>query len=228
MTSVSFQRSQDRERRSQNKRSDFLSFGRGCLRFKMASCCRSARFSSASSERSFSAVRINKSSRRIVSIIAGKCRTRGTEIQLFQRGRGFGERGAAACSGEDVGRHADRATSSLQPRTQVGSRCLSVVVPKHTAQSLAALDPAACATKFVPRVDEPIVEPLMVSLFVQTSIVVMSTDASTSQWALRNVCHVFWRFRSGAGSMPFRLRMLATPESEILWPRFARAPWIRS
>jgi hypothetical protein len=42
----------------------------------------------------------------------------------------------------------------------------SVVVPKHIAQSLAALDPIACATNLVARFDKPIVEPLVISLRV--------------------------------------------------------------
>ncbi len=59
---------------------------------------------------------------------------------------------------------------------------------------------------------------------VQTSMVVKSMAARTSQWALRNACHVVSRFLFGAGLMPFSLRMLATVESEILWPRLASAP----
>ncbi len=47
-------------------------------------------------------------------------------------------------------------------------------------------------------------------LLVQTSIVVKSTEASTSQWALRELVHVDWRLRSGASSMPCDLRMLAS------------------
>ena len=77
MTSVSFQLSQDRANRSQKALSNFRSFGRRCRRFRTASCRRRTRFSSASSERSFRAVVIRESSRRIVSIIAGRCRTQG-------------------------------------------------------------------------------------------------------------------------------------------------------
>ena len=51
-------------------------------------------------------------------------------------------------------------------------------------------------------------------LLVQTSIVVKSTDASTSQWASRKFFHVDWRLRSGAGSIPWSLRMLATVVAE--------------
>src|SRR5438552_7415038 len=58
----------------------------------------------------------------------------------------------------------------------------------------------------------------------QTSMVVKSTAASTSQWALRNVFQVVCRFRSGAGSMPGSFRMLPTHVSEISWPRLAKAP----
>jgi hypothetical protein len=63
--------------------------------------------------------------------------------------------------------------------------------------------------------------------FVQTVIVVKSTEASTSQWALRKLFQVDWRFRSGAGSIPRAFRMFATAVSEISYPRFWSAPWMR-
>jgi hypothetical protein len=56
-------------------------------------------------------------------------------------------------------------------------------------------------------------------LFVQTSIVVKSTDARTSQCAWRKLFQVDCRFRSGAGSTPWAFRMLLTVVSEISWPR---------
>ncbi len=74
MTSVSFQCSQDRDKTTQKKRSSFRSFGRRHRRFRTASYWRSARFSSASSERSRSVVGIRESSRRIIRIMPGKCR----------------------------------------------------------------------------------------------------------------------------------------------------------
>jgi hypothetical protein len=74
MTSVSFQCSQDRDKRTRKKRSSFRSFGRRRRRFKTASCRRSGRLSSAGSERSRRAVGIRESSRRITRIMAGKCR----------------------------------------------------------------------------------------------------------------------------------------------------------
>jgi hypothetical protein len=46
--------------------------GRRCRRFRTASCCLSARFSSARSERSRRVVGIRESSRRIVRIMVGK------------------------------------------------------------------------------------------------------------------------------------------------------------
>jgi hypothetical protein len=61
-------------------------------------------------------------------------------------------------------------------------------------------------------------------LLVQTSIVVKSTEASTSQWAAGKVFQVGWRLRSGAGSMPWALRMSATVVSDMRCPRFAGAP----
>ena len=47
-------------------------------------------------------------------------------------------------------------------------------------------------------------------LLVQTSIVVKSTEASTSQWASRKVFQVDCRLRSGAGSIPCAFRILPT------------------
>ncbi len=44
----------------------------------------------------------------------------------------------------------------------------------------------------------------------QTSIVVKSTAARTSQCALRKVCQVVWRLRWGTGSMPCSFKILAT------------------
>ena len=70
---TSFQCSQDRDKRIQKKRSNFRIFGRRCRRFKMLSCWRSARFSSASSERSGKVVGIRESRRRIIRIMTGKC-----------------------------------------------------------------------------------------------------------------------------------------------------------
>ena len=72
MTSVALQRSQNCDKRIQKKRSSFRSFGRRCRRFRTASCCLSARFSSARSERSRRVVEIRESSRRIVRIMVGK------------------------------------------------------------------------------------------------------------------------------------------------------------
>jgi hypothetical protein len=59
---------------------------------------------------------------------------------------------------------------------------------------------------------------------VLASIVVKSTEASTSQWALRKLFQVDCRVRSGAGSMPWAFRMFATAVSEIAYPRFLSAP----
>jgi len=73
MRSVSFQRSQDCDKRIQKRRSSFRSLGRRRWRFKTASCWRRARFSSASSEWVLSAVGIRESSRRIIGIMAGEC-----------------------------------------------------------------------------------------------------------------------------------------------------------
>jgi hypothetical protein len=73
MTRVSFQCSQDRDKRTQKRRSRFRSWGRRRCRFKTASYWRRARFSSASSERVLSAPEIRESSRRFIGIMAGEC-----------------------------------------------------------------------------------------------------------------------------------------------------------
>jgi hypothetical protein len=73
MRSLSFQRSQDCDKRTQKRRSSFRRLGRRRWRFKTVSCWRRARFSGASSEWVLSAVGIRESSRRISGITAGEC-----------------------------------------------------------------------------------------------------------------------------------------------------------
>ena len=47
-------------------------------------------------------------------------------------------------------------------------------------------------------------------LLVQTSIIVKSTEARTSQWASRKLLQFDCSFRSGAGWRPWAFRMLPT------------------
>jgi putative transposase len=62
---------------------------------------------------------------------------------------------------------------------------------------------------------------------VHASTVKKSAAMIWAQCRRRNSFHVVLRFRSGADSMPLRFRMLAIVVRPTIWPRFAKAPWIR-
>src|SRR5215469_12765043 len=62
---------------------------------------------------------------------------------------------------------------------------------------------------------------------VHTSTVKKSVATIISQCLLRNSCHVVFRFRSGAGSIPCRCRIAAIVLRASLCPRLDSAPSIR-
>ena len=55
-----------------------------------------------------------------------------------------------------------------------------------------------------------------------------SVAAKTSRWEVMNSFQVVPCLRSGAGRIPWRRGMLPTVSSHSGWPRFSKAPAIRS
>jgi len=87
MSRVSFQSLQERDRSDQKNRSARRSLGRRTCRFKTATCCRRARFSRASSERSLRAVGIEDNRRNITRIMTAVSGMRSWKVNHFNAAR---------------------------------------------------------------------------------------------------------------------------------------------
>jgi hypothetical protein len=109
MRRVSFPLCQDRERTNQKTRSDQRSYGRRGCRFKMASCCRRARFSNARSKRNLNVFGIRESSCKMVSIIIAECQASSHETPMNSARTAFWRR-----------------TSTCPPSVPVGKRVLDL------------------------------------------------------------------------------------------------------